>query len=279
MKPGIYPDLPAEEYHAAEGVGSSRLRRILRSAAHLKKAPAKPSTPDQEQGTLIHTAVLEPEHFENRVVVCSTRRGTKAWKEAEETAVEKGAVVAKPDMVETALAVRDAVHAKPEINRIITAPGAMIEHSAFAVEPNTDVLCKVRPDLVSAVMIDVKSTRDASWAGFSKSIGQYRYHFQAAMYLDIWRHAATKEVCPDVFMFLALEKEPPYESALYELDTPSYIEGEIQYRSALEQYALCLEQDAWPGYPDGVTKLSLPAWAFEQTRPTEVFGPLGFPLI
>lgn len=286
MKPGIYTDLSNEDYHQSAGVGSSKLRVIQRTPAHLKGGERKESDA-KEQGTLIHTAILEPERFEKTTATCDARRGTKAWKAAAEKAEEDNKTLYKSEPVEIALKVRDAVHRKPDISRLITLPDAMIEHSAYAVDFETSLLLKVRPDLVSIaenLMLDIKSTVSADPVKFGYSIGDYGYHFQAAMYLDVWQQA--RDQAPDEwlkarvsrFLFLALEKEPPFECALYEQDALSYDEGYLLYRKCAAKFAECQANDNWPGYPSGVVKLPLARRSFRVLDPDQLVGRLGFPI-
>ena len=65
MKPGIYPDLPNEEYHRCDGVSNSMLSDMARSPAHFQAARRRQreETPAMAIGTAIHCAVLEPERF------------------------------------------------------------------------------------------------------------------------------------------------------------------------------------------------------------------------
>lgn len=65
IEPGIYPDMPAAEYHAAPAASKSDLDKIARSPAHYRAYKENP--PEQTKamalGTAFHTLVLEPEKF------------------------------------------------------------------------------------------------------------------------------------------------------------------------------------------------------------------------
>ena len=65
---------------------------------------------------------------------------------------------------------------------------------------------------------------------------------------------------PD-FTFIAVEKTYPYAVAIYQLDAQALERGRELYRRDLAIYKHCLEMDDWPGYPEEVQVLSLPAWA------------------
>lgn len=144
------------------------------------------------------------------------------------------------------------------------------------------------------VVIDLKTTDDASLDGFSKSIANWRYDVQAPYYLDglrealkqsgdkppaegaaelsaYWVDQETGVLCrcrpdfwrgePKHFVFIAVEKKPPYAVAVYVLDEESTQLGRAQYRADLNAYAQCLANDNWPGYGDKVQTISVPGWA------------------
>jgi hypothetical protein len=102
-------------------------------------------------------------------------------------------------------------------------------------------------------VIDLKSTVDASPAGFARAVARYSYHVQAAHYM-----AGTK--C-DRFLFVAFEKTAPYACAVYELDADAIARGRDLREHALETLASCIELGVWPGYATEVQVLELPRWA------------------
>jgi hypothetical protein len=101
----------------------------------------------------------------------------------------------------------------------------------------------LRPDI--GMDLDVKSCISAHPVKFSKDAYQMGYHIQAAMGLDI-TSAVTKSII-DSFIFLALEKTPPYLGALY--DASELIEyGRSVYRKRLLNIYRYAKKNYWPGY-------------------------------
>jgi hypothetical protein len=129
-------------------------------------------------------------------------------------------------------------------------------------------MLKVRPDALSVahpVIVDLKTTRDASYSGFIKAIQNLHYHLSAAMYLEgvnqcreLLEH--TRHFAYTKFVFVCVENEPPYPTAVYEL-APEYIElGKVLYRRAMRTLRDARQND-WPAYPDDIRVIEPPSWA------------------
>lgn len=87
------------------------------------------------------------------------------------------AIVTADEMAQ-AEAIRDAVMSHPAAGKLL-APGAGIaELSAYWRDQETGVLCRCRPDFWrhDGTIVDLKTARDASPDGFSRSIDSWRYY-------------------------------------------------------------------------------------------------------
>lgn len=180
--------------------------------------------------------------------------------------------VLTPDQWDAVHRMYDAVMAHPAASKLLNAPG-VVEHSAYAVDDETGELVRVRPDFwrMDGIVVDLKSTEDASPEGFRKSIAKFGYDVQHPMYLSVLRAALTQAGVlglPDLpyptsakkFVFVACEKRPPYAVGVYALDRESQELGYAKYRGALKTYAACVANDNWPAYSDKVEMISLPEW-------------------
>ena len=273
-KPGIYLNMPNEDYHAGPGISKSGLWTISqKSPAHYKFGERKPNKVF-DMGEACHHAILHPEEFETRVIRGpDDRRGNK-WKDIVEACTVEGSdmfgkLLLTSGDYDTALAIRDTVHADPWINGIICGGKPMIEASGYFVDPATGELCRVRPDLYRediGIHLDAKSSQSAHPDAFARAVVNYGYHAQEAFYSDGWQ-ALGKPV--NGFVFLAFEKEPPYAFAIYELPPSIVDEGRALMRSALDTYADCKKRDQWPSYGEGVQELSFKRWAYRATTAPE----------
>jgi exodeoxyribonuclease VIII len=121
--------------------------------------------------------------------------------------------------------------------------------------------------LPSGIIPDLKSCLDASPEEFAKTIFNMDYHIQAAMYVDGLK---ANNIDAKVFVFVAVEKEPPFAVGVYVLDN-DYIEiGRQQYKKALQILAQCIKDNKYPAYSEDIVELKPPRWAFTK-RDNEEF--------
>jgi len=266
IKPGIYLGVTNEEYHASEGISKSGLWTIdTQSPAHFKYGERTESNAF-DFGEACHLAILQPDVFEKIVVRGpDDRRGNK-WKDMLEGTALSGQLLLTSGDYDGVSTIRDRVHSNAFINSLITGGKPIVEASGYAIEPETGELVRVRPDLYRedlGIIVDVKSTQSAHPDAFSRSVINYGYHAQEALYSDVWQ-LLGKPVSG--FVFLAWEKKAPYAYSLYELPPSIVDEGRARMRRALETYAECKRSKSWPAYSSGVSELSFKRWAYELTN-------------
>jgi hypothetical protein len=115
--------------------------------------------------------------------------------------------------------------------------------------------------MAADLLVDLKTTQDASPAAFSKACANFRYHIQAALYLDVVNAHFGAQVYKN-FLFIAVEKSPPHQLAIYFADQEMIDIGRREYRADLATYQTCMEYESWPGYGAGeIQPISLPVWA------------------
>jgi hypothetical protein len=263
--PGIY-DLPADDYHAGPGISKSGLWTLYNRTPYHYKYEVRAETSSQRFGTAAHTAVLEPELFTARFVRGPVDRRGNKWTDACKAAVDTGRQCLTESEYDDAQRLRDALHRNPLIQRL-TAGQPAVEKSGYWIDPQTEELCRCRPDLYNPdlrIMGDLKSTTDASAREWVKRVADYGFHVQEAFYRAGWEFAGGGDV--EGFVFITVEKSAPFAHAVYELDLPSVAEGAAVARKALEMYRACRLADQWPGYAADVQELALPRWAYKEMR-------------
>ncbi len=263
MKEGIYTSdqLSNEQYHASEGISKSGIDRVARSPQHFVSGGIHEPSRAMEIGTAIHCAVLEPMVYkrEYRTVDCMARTSAiykAACKDRDSSLV---LTQAEGDKIE---GMQAAIMRNKSAAMLLSGEGQN-ELSVFAKDPETGVLVKCRFDrLIGGVAVDLKKTQDARSPAFSRAIENYRYHVQAAFYMDVY-HWATGETLSS-FKFIAVEESSPHGVRVYTINEESIMVGRALYRDALNIYAECLDKGEWPAYGDDEEEIGIPGWAISQ---------------
>jgi len=267
---GIYRGLSFSQYCALPGVNHSTLERVRRSPAHAREQALHPKEPTAALalGHAFHVRLLEPHRFELEYSTAPainrrTKIGRAVWARWEAENVAR--FLLKREEAQLYGRMAEAVLAHPVAAQLLGGRGAS-ELAFVWRDAETSLLCKGRIDRVGelagwAFVVDVKSTRDASPRAFAADVARYGYHRQLAYYragLDALRPAPRRAA------FIAVEKEPPYAVAVYELAERGLEQGEREFRAALARYRDCVESGIWPGYGDELGLVDLPAWAVDR---------------
>lgn len=258
---GIIPGIPIEEYHRHGSVSKSQLDQMAKSPAHYLASLTTPrkETDAMKVGSLFHTMVLEPEKS-NFVVGPDVNKNTKEWKAFKADAEASGQTIIDQATLDILNGMVASVMAHPAARALLNGPG-IAEGSCFWFDERSGELCRCRPDKYRqdlGIIVDLKSTEDASPESFARSIAKYGYHRQNAMYVD-GVESATGDFVKG-FVFVVTEKAAPYCTAVYSLDMQGTEIGRDQYKRLLLDLADCKIAKKFPGYSDRVETLSLPAW-------------------
>lgn len=251
--------IDASKYHGDPSLSKSGLDQFKRSPAHYRAWRDGDfdveQTPAMAFGSAFHCAVLEEALFASRYRVFEGDRRTKQGKMDYEALEASGATIITKDMMNDIKAMQMAVIAHPSAHPILS--NAKTEVSVFDTWDGVSV--KARIDILpddGDIIGDIKTTQDASPAGFAKSAASLRYHVQAAWYLRFFPNKRR-------FIFIAVEKTAPYEVGVYELDQMAIDAGNAEIDRQLELFRSCQEFNSWPGYSSQIQTLTLPNWAFK----------------
>lgn len=261
----------SEEYHSNKNaVNSSSLIKIRKSPKSFKAAflgePKKP-TDAMKFGTLVHTAILEGKDFDKRYAVMP-EFGDLRKKENKEAKLEwevlnEGRIFCSQEELDKVLKMIDSVMRHNDAFNLLK--NGKTEVSGYFRDEETGIIQKIRPDFISNNLkaeLDIKTTIDCSLEAFSKSIWNYRYDFQRAMYRAGIKAITGKEV--EFSVFLAIEKEEPYECAVYIADDGMLDKAEQDYREALNKLKESIDNNYWESYQTRSETIGLPIWAYNQ---------------
>jgi exodeoxyribonuclease VIII len=228
----------SEDYHAGPGLSKSGLAELLKSDLHFKKYTEGSSkrTKSMEVGAALHTLLLEPQLYNEEYVTQpeDMRKNTKAYKEwFTENKVGKKTVLTHGEKK----TVNDMVAQLCASSRAMALLSGDSETAIYTKDEVSGLTLKCRPDVIHrklGTLVDLKTTKDASPSGFDREVYTYKYHMQAALYLDICNAELPEEI--DTFVFVAIDKTAPYGVGLYQLPPEFIEEGRRLYKRALRKY-------------------------------------------
>lgn len=291
-KPGIYPNVPNDDYHKSPGISSSGISLILDCPKkywwrYVSGKAEKKDTPNMKLGRLVHTLVLEPHTFSD-LYFHDRPDKLKREIEAENPNVSKKEIdrlwamekyerelfiannsdkeLIADDLLEQATGMADSIKSQPLFQKMMEKGDHHIEDSIMWVDEETGATFRSRPDYYNAFcIIDIKTTKDASPEAFSRSVYQYGYHRQGAMAIDGLNATAGGGFNNwDSVVIFVVESEEPYLSAVYLLCDQAIELGRQQYKKGGLIYKDSLENDTWKGYSEQIVELDIPYWAYNK---------------
>ena len=292
---------PDPAYRSAEGVSQSELKEVLRSPAHwlARYGPnAEPTFPSTAMiiGTALHAKVLEPEVFDKGFVDRSSKPKEltigQLKEELDNAEIEYKKTAKKPELEallypdgkpvdkRTSLAPEDfrAVCGMADALRTHPVAGQWFDPGrknyrrgnevSLYVDDLEGVKVKGRLDRLEKtsngwLILDLKTTDDASPDAFSKKSFNLGYYIQAAFYSDLVRLVFGEQNVE--FMFCAIERRAPHGIGLYKASEEMIQLGREKYLEALRTLKYCQNREIFPGYSPEPQELQLPGWAKNYT--------------
>jgi exodeoxyribonuclease VIII len=252
-----------QKYNETPALNYSGAKVILKSPLAYKSwlEQEQEDTPALRIGRLVHLASLQPDECAKNVIVAPecdrrTKSGREIWENFMSTLKEGQMAITKDEADLVANISNSARDGIDRIKKMIGAKTYRAEEPLFG-ELN-GIKIKGRPDLImDDVVVDVKTTLDATAKSFGRDISNFKYHLQAAWYLHL---TGGKR-----FLFIAVEKAIPFDYAIYELDEQSLEVGKKLMEKACELYGQCNLYKSFPGYTKEVQTLTLPKWDLTET--------------
>ena len=259
----LTPGIPFSDYLKLPGLSASQLKVLARSPLAYRYAldhPDHESTPAQLLGTAAHTAILEPHRLKTDYVLWNegTRRG-KAWEEFK--AMNAGRSILTSDEFETVKGMHRSMRTFAPAMRYLEQGQAEMtmrwEVAGRSFKGRADWITTVE----GPVIVDLKTTRDARPFKFGADAFRLGYHIQFALYVDGYHHIMGE--LPR-FVVLAVENQPPFEPAVFEVPDEVIERGREEYERLVALLDECEAANHWPPACEVEQRLTLPSWAYEQ---------------
>jgi hypothetical protein len=263
-----------EQYHSdTSSISKSGLDKIESSPLdywwhYLRpERETKPPTTAMLFGTAVHLAVLEPDEFVKTYVPMPainkrTNIGKSEFQSLTAICESNNQVLIDPTEYSDVLRMRDAIFKHPTAKLLFQ--NGLAEQTFMFQELNTGANCKIRPDWLdnsSGLIVDLKTTDNATKEGFAKSAFDYKYYKQDPFYLEGLEAVGNERAG---FVFVCIEKTAPFKIGVHYLDNRSRQLGRDEYLRNCETYVECLRTGIWKGYDEKISEVSLPAWAFNK---------------
>lgn len=246
-----------KEYHAAPGLSKSMMDKLKQSPAHFKYWEDHKEEENQTEamlmGSLLHTLVLEPKLLKKEYAILpDLNRRTNEGKTMSKKFLEqnKDKTIITQGQFEEAVAWANAIKNHSKAKEYLKSKIGMNEVSIFWRDEFNQEICKARLDRVQGdCIIDIKSAASAQQDDFQRKAFQLGYHRQAYWFSEAFEQQFGR--APEKFVFIVVEKTPPYNVVVYVIDEFAKEIGGKECRELLDTYHYCKESNNWYGY-DGM---------------------------
>ena len=235
MNNSDYQDMPA--------ISSHWLIEMLRSPAACWRKYLDPHRPAEEPtdamrlGTLVHCLALKPEQFAQTFIVADYERRSIDGKARYAQLSETGLIPIKRAELDQALAIVDALHAKPAVRKLLQR--SKKERTVIQPRPRGLLPLKARLDLhyeAKRQIVELKTTWNLDAA--QVAMEHYRYSLSAAFYRELVRGRGV------VFVFV--QTRLPHEVAVIPMERQQLQAGREQWQTALARFDECWLANDWP---------------------------------
>jgi len=229
-------------------------------------------------GSLIDCFITTPEEVDSTVVYNPFPDfRTKAAQELRDNALADGKIV---------VSAKEKEQVEIAVEKVLKHPiaGEVVRNSrkqVFLLNKIKTVQFKSLVDLAPVnepCLYDFKTTANLSQKGIAKSIDDFQYHVQAALYLKMWNLCHPDDQ-RQRFRFIWQSSEAPYEIAITELPAFDIEAGEQWAADQIDRLLLATKRNWWPGLFDGkVAMIGRPGYCAYQDE-EEMTGPVMAPEI
>lgn len=268
-------------YHSnKEYISASQIKLYKKSPLH-KITYISKETPAMEFGTAYHTFILEPEEFGRNYFIFNENErpepdktfGSKLNKEWKDNILMTNRNIIPIEMHKQLCDMRDILMSDFYVRSLLKNGTAELSHYTEIDSNNyKNIKVKVRPDYLKTdkrLIVDLKTTNDASLEGFTKNAAKFDYHIQAAFYADVLEqiYGSGKAF---TFIFIAQETTYPYAYNVFKASEQMIQIGRYEYEQILDQHQYCLENEEYRGYQVfsdnkfGISELMVPAWKIKE---------------
>lgn len=277
-KVGIYPQVPAAEYHSWRAFSISSGLELLKSPGHYMHRLLTPleQTEPMRFGTLVHERLLEPGFWERYVVMPDLAAGLcdekgNPYKNPRATNKYKALVEdwSRDNPGKVPLDARDAerverIYEQAMRKSVVSELLGGVGQSELSMlwEEGGWLRCKGRMDRVDTegkILIDIKTTGTSGIEAFVKAIVNRGQYIQLGHYRAGAR-ALGMEI--DHAIIIAVETKEPFGVVAITVPEVALKAGEKHREELFNRLKRAQLDDKWEVYPDTLVTPEFPDWAF-----------------
>lgn len=258
----VLPNLSDADYRKALGISQSSLKDFLRSPAHyLASTEAlREPTAAMKFGTAFHSEMLSENPKEEYIVMPKVDGRTKEGKELKQKfEIEaQGKVIINEDEASCIASMKRSILDHSMALSILSFADQR-ELSLFGThgKGKDGLRLKGRLDGINLrrnCIFDIKTAEDCSPDGFRKAIWQRRYDIQCVQYLWL---AKLNGLDVSDFVFICVEKEPPFAVACYTIRKESLQKTYEVWTDAIARFKECQSEGNFPAYSEEIVELAI----------------------
>lgn len=241
-----------QEYVDNRPLSPSSLKEFAKSPRHYLQYVGKKRTPPTDAqllGSVVDCLLLEPEKFKDRFRIYEkfSRRSAadkEKWANLVKDAQKDRVTLITPEVKKQAEICVDAVWFNPEARALLEGKRFVQKHLKWKeLSVNLKMNGYIDFDTITAnghFIVDLKTTRDASYKSFSRDIVNLDYDIQAAAYCRGFHK--TRFEFPQ-FAWLAVETSEPYGVNVIKFDPKDLEVAKGRYYALLQGFRKCLDED------------------------------------
>lgn len=230
-----------------ERISASDIKNFLKSPRYYYYEKYEKQKEDKSEqrhfivGSALHELLLEPELFNANYILSPkfdrrTTIGKNEFEAFKSLAGDK--VVLFADEMDMIVLMAENALKNNTLTELMKE--SYKEVSCYCEDDVTGLKLRLRPDSMAknkSTIVDVKTCLNSSLKDFKSNVYSYGYSISAAFYSDFLKR--------ENYIFCAIEKEQPYQVALYSLSDEMMEYGRTQYRMGLDLIKWSLDNDYW----------------------------------
>jgi hypothetical protein len=256
------------KYYESQAISQSKLQELGKSPRHFWEKYLSSHCKFRQANEFslsaaIHAYLLEPNKFgacyavERKFDMSDPQDKLSAAKFIIDSA---GKYILSHNDMQTILSIYYSVFRKSTAKMLLR--NGLPEFELYWRDWQTHIACKAKLDYFiepckrfpNGLIVEIKTTTNASHAAFLKTIYSLGYYHQVAFYASGVRQVYRTHDYP-IFIFIPVEIQQPHECSFLAANHQILHLGLQRNRQLLKKYKQCLESNVWDGYSDRIETL------------------------